>query len=233
MFSKYMSLSVCVGFFFFLLNIILCIFQGQSGKLLARSLPSIIPGSEIPSWLRELKIWEEPHSSFVKSQSSRKFRFDHAIVNRFKTKKVNIQVPCNGCNEWEGILLCLVFVPRERPRRPSNIDVYSIEVDGRPKDFGPFRHFVGFNHCKFESHHLWLVYYPLYIFDLPNHCPYMMSRPCGSINAKGFHQVEIKIATVGVELEKIGFGLVYKEVFLEGTSNRSVEKRICREYLLL
>ena len=57
-FSKYICLCPSV-LVFFLLNIILCIFQGQSGKLLARRLPSIILGSEIPSWLKEVKICKE------------------------------------------------------------------------------------------------------------------------------------------------------------------------------
>ena len=73
---------------FFLLNVILCIFQGQSGKLLGRRLPSLIPGSEIPSWLKEVKICEEPYSSFVTSLSFQRYRSHYANVNRiFKIKK--------------------------------------------------------------------------------------------------------------------------------------------------
>ena len=115
MFYKYIGLCPSVLVFFFLLNIILCIFQGQSGKLLVRRLTSLIPGSEILSWLKEVKICEEPYSSFVTSLSFHRYRSHYANVNRiFKIKKVNIQVPFNGCNEWKGILLCLVFVPLER-----------------------------------------------------------------------------------------------------------------------
>ena len=160
-----------------------------------------------------MKICEEPYNSFVTSPSFRRYPSRYANVNRiFKTKKVNIQVPFNGCDEWKGILLCLVFVPCERPE----IHVYSLEVDGRVKILLPPKYSFGERNCKFESHHLWLVCLP--------HRPYPKS-PCGSIDAKGFHQVEIKIATVSLEVEKIGFGLVY--------SNRSEEERISRQYLLL
>ncbi|XP_030971337.1 TMV resistance protein N-like isoform X2 [Quercus lobata] len=198
--------------------------QGQSGKLLARRLPSIIPGSEIPSWLKEVKICEEPHSSFVTSRGFQRY----ANVNRIlKTKKVNIQVPFNGCDEWEGILLCLVFVPRERHQYPSQIDVYSIEVDGELQFSNLYS--IGGSYRKFESHHLWLLEFSLDRF-LYTH---KMSRPCGSIDAKGFHQVEMKIATEGMEVEKIGFGLKYEGEFLQGSRNRSEVERIRRQYLLL
>ena len=110
-------------------------------------------------------------------------------------------MPFNGCDEWEGILLCLVFVPRERHQYPSEIHVYSLEVDGWLKILLPPKYSFGERNCKFESHHLWLVYLP--------HRPSPKST-CGAIDAKGFHEVEIKIATVSVEVGKIGFGLVYK-----------------------
>ena len=222
MFCKYIHLCLSVLVFFFKLNIILCIFQGQSGKLLVRRLTSLIPGSEILSWLKEVKICEEPYSSFVTSLSFHRYRSHYANVNRiFKIKKVNIQVPFNGCNEWKGILLCLVFVPLERHWYPSEIYVYSVQVDGHQGDLMPFMCCIGERYCKFESHHLWLVYFFRHLFDNP----YRMRGTCSSIDAKGFRQVEIKIATVSVEAEKIGFGLVY--------SNRNEEERISRQYLLL
>nr|POE61940.1 plant intracellular ras-group-related lrr protein 4 [Quercus suber] len=40
------------------------LFKGQSGKLLGRRFPSIIPGSEIPTWSKEVNICEDPYSSF-------------------------------------------------------------------------------------------------------------------------------------------------------------------------
>ena len=38
-----------------------------------------------------------------------------------------------------------------------------------------------------------------------------MRTPCSSNNEKGFHQVEIKIATRRLEVEKIRAHLVYKQ----------------------
>ena len=69
----------------------------------------------------------------------------------FKIKKVNIQVPFNGCDEWMGILLCLVLVPHERHRYPPEIEVYSIEVDGWQEYSMPLRSRIGESYCKFES----------------------------------------------------------------------------------
>ncbi|KAL0012585.1 hypothetical protein SO802_007693 [Lithocarpus litseifolius] len=192
----------------------LCLQGGQSGKLLARRLPSIFPGSEIPSWLKEVKICAEPYSSSVTYLRFLRYPSHYANVNRiFETKKVNIQA-FNGCDEWKGILLCLVFVPLDRHRHPSEIDVYSVGVDGRTEYLIPFYR-IGERYCKFESHHLKLVYLPLSLYRNAN----MMSPPCscGSIDAKGFHQVEIKIATGG---------LVYEGEFLRASSNRSEVKRI-------
>ena len=68
---KYLSVSIHLYVLgFFPLNIILCIFQGQSGKLLGR-LPCIIPGSEILTWFKEVNICEEP-GLVVTSQSFRR-----------------------------------------------------------------------------------------------------------------------------------------------------------------
>nr|XP_023926108.1 disease resistance protein TAO1-like [Quercus suber] len=55
---------------------------------------------------------------------------------------------------------------------------------------------------KLVSHHLGL----LYLSNLHD-----WETPCVSIDAKEFHQVEIKIAITGFELEKIGVRLVYKD----------------------
>ena len=87
---KYLSVSIHLYVLgFFPLNIILCIFQGQSGKLLGR-LPCIIPGSEILTWFKEVNICEEP-GSVVTSQSFRRcLTYPHNMNRIFKTKKENI-----------------------------------------------------------------------------------------------------------------------------------------------
>ena len=54
-----------------------------------------------------------------------------------------------------------------------------------------------------ESHHLCFVY----ISNVHSN----MRTPCSSNNEKGFHEVEIKIATRRLEVEKIGAHLVYKQ----------------------
>ena len=54
---------------------------------------------------------------------------------------------------------------------------------------------------KVESHHLWLHSVSKHLFRLPK-------TPGCSIDKKGFHQVELEIKTVGLEVEKIGFRVV-------------------------
>ncbi|KAL4628703.1 hypothetical protein ACB092_05G258900 [Castanea dentata] len=171
------------------------LFKGQSGKLLGRRLPSVIPGSEIPTWSKEVNICEDPYSSFVTSSIFQRYLYP-------KIKKVNIQVPFNECDEWRGIVLCFVFVPSKRHQHRSLINFQSIKVDGFQKNCCPFDFNIGEKYGKLKSHHLGL----LYLSNLHN-----WEIPCVSIDAKEFHQVEIKIAITGFEVEKIGVRLVYKE----------------------
>ena len=188
-----------------------CIFQGQSGKLLGRRLPSIIPGSEIPTWSKEVNICEDPYSSFVTSSIFQRYLYLRRFPNLnqiFKIKKVNIQVPFNECDEWSGIVLCFVF---ERHQHPSLINFQSIKVDGFQTNCCPFDFDIGEKYGKLESHHLGL----LYLSYLHN-----WETPCVSIDAKEFHQVEIKIAITGFEVEKIGVRLVYKEDIVD--PNRTI-----------
>nr|XP_023891406.1 TMV resistance protein N-like [Quercus suber] len=198
------------------------LFKGQSGKLLGRRFPSIIPGSEIPTWSKEVNICEDPYSSFVTSSIFQRYLYLCSFPNLdqiFKIKKVNIQVPFNECDGWRGIVLCFVFVPSERHQRPSLINFQSIKVDGFQTNCCPFDFDVGEKYGKLESHHLGL----LYLSNLHN-----WRTPCVSIDAKEFHQVEIKIAITGFEVEKIGVRLVYKEDIVDlnqtiahDSSNRS------------
>ena len=188
-----------------------CIFQGQSGKLLGRRLPSIIPGSEIPTWSKEVNICEDPYSSFVTSSIFQRYLYLRRFPNLnqiFKIKKVNIQVPFNECDEWSGIVLCFVF---ERHQHPSLINFQSIKVDGFQTNCCPFDFDTGEKYGKLESLHLGL----LYLSNLHN-----WKTPCVSIDAKEFHQVEIKIAITGFEVEKIGVRLVYKEDIVD--PNRTI-----------
>ena len=182
----------------------LCIFQGPSGKLFGR-LPCIIPGSEIPTWFKEVNICEEP-GSVVTSEGFRS-RVSQALnMNQiFKTKKENIQVPFDTCDEWIGIVLCVVFVPSKRHQCPFQIGVDSIEVDSiESNEMGlPSYPSIKEKYGKLESHHLWFVYL--------SHVHFNMRTPCSSIDEKGFHEVEIKIATRSLEVVKIGVHLVYKQ----------------------
>ena len=41
-----------------------------------------------------------------------------------------------GATSGRKFFCALFFLPRERHRYPPEIDVYSIEVDGRPEDIG-------------------------------------------------------------------------------------------------
>lgn len=180
--------------------------QGQSGKLLGR-LPSIIPGSEILTWFKEVNICEEP-GSVVTSQSFRRcLTYPHNMNRIFKTKKENIQVPFDTCDEWIGIVLCVVFVPSKRHQYPFQIEVDSIEVDSIESNglrwevsYGPS---IEEKYGKLESHHLCFVY----VSNVHSN----IRTPCSSIDEKGFHEVEIKIATRSLEVEKIGVHLVYKQ----------------------
>ena len=188
----------------------LCIFQGQSGKLLGR-LPCIIPGSEFPTWFKEVNMCEEP-SSVVTYQSFRRCLSHPPNMNQiFKTEKENIQVPFDTCDEWIGIVLCVVFVPSKCRQYPFRIEVVSFEVDsfevysikrntlGRSVSFFSS---IGEKYGKLESRHLGFFY-------LSSVDHFMITW--SSIDEKGFHEVEIKIATRSLEVEKIGVHLVYKQ----------------------
>ena len=111
-------------------------------------------------------------------------------------------MPFDTCDEWIGIVLCVFFVPNKRHQYPFQIEVDSIESNGLRWEvsYGPS---IGEEYGKLESHHLCFVY----ISNVHSN----MRTPCSSVNEKGFHEVEIKIATRRLEVEKIGAHLVYKQ----------------------
>ena len=161
------------------------IFQGQSGKQFEKCY--IIPGREIPKWFEKVNIC------------------DTSVVNGYKIKKVKIQLPGSGsgCDEWRGIVLCVVFLPTERHH--GHIRVNGCQMSGFKNNFpdemySTWAEFTS-EYGKVESHHLWLHSVSKNNFRLPK-------TPGCSIDKKGFHQVELEIATLGLEVEKIGFCVV-------------------------
>ncbi|XP_075641491.1 disease resistance protein Roq1-like [Castanea sativa] len=163
-------------------------FQGQSRK------SYIIPGREIPKWFEKVNIC------------------DTSVVTRhniwtYKIKKVKIQLPGSGsgCDEWRGIVLCVVFIPTERHHRSQqnhHIIVKGCQMSGF--SFGEFPQTWPLftpEYGKVDSHHLWLHTVSKNNFSLPK-------TPGRSVDKKGFHQVELEIETEGLEVEKIGFRVV-------------------------
>ena len=134
-------------------------------------------------------------------------------------KKVKIQLPGSGsglgCDEWWGIVLCIVFKPTEERNHDYQLD-YLFEVDeclmtyyafglGDPTFFikitaeygGEWsRTYYTSEYVKVESHHLWL---------------HSLSKECllpTEIDNKRFHEVELEIETGRMEVEKIGLRVV-------------------------
>ncbi|KAK9984835.1 hypothetical protein SO802_034360 [Lithocarpus litseifolius] len=161
----------------------------------------IIPGREIPKWFEKVNIC------------------DTSVGPCYKTKKVKIQLPGSrsGCDEWRGIVLCVVFLPSERHHRYQQN--HHIRVNGcqmRCFDFEPYPDtWLNFTseYGKVESHHLWLQSVSKNNFRLPK----TLGR---SIDKKGFHQVELEIQTRGLEVEKIGFRVVYKQDIEDPNQNK-------------
>ena len=113
-------------------------------------------------------------------------------------KKVKIRLPGSGCDEWRGIVLCVLFLPIEGER------YHYIRVKEHqspqpwlciPSEYG-----------KVESHHLWLHSLSKNHFSLPK-------TPGCSIDKKGFHQVELEIVTLGLEVKNIGFRVLLEQNF--------------------
>ena len=156
-----------------------CIFQGQSSKQFEKCY--FIPGREIPNWLEKVNIC------------------DTQVDHDYKIYKVRIQLPGSGCDEWSGIVLCVVFLPTERHH--GHIRLNGCRMGGCYSKYASTWAEFTSEYGKVESHHLWLHSVPKNDFRLPK-------TPGCSIDKKGFHQVELEIATEGVEVEKIGFRAV-------------------------
>ena len=172
-----------------------CIFQGQSGKQFEKSY--IIPGKEIPKWFEEVNIC-------------------HTILPiRQKMKKVKIQLPGSGCDEWRGIVLCVVFLPTEPHHRyqrdyrgsifvtgPDFFDgVYASDSDFFDGVYASDSFAFPFEYGEVETHHLWLHSVSKNRFCRPK-------TPGSSVDKKGFHQVELGIYPGSLKVEKIGFLVV-------------------------
>ena len=102
------GLSVCLSVSLSLkvLNVMLCIFQGQSGTL-PKKLKIIIPGSEIPKY------------------------FNHECTGH----ELKVQVPSNLSYAPIGIAFCVVFVPNKWCEWPCDWEL-SFIIDGFPMNEG-------------------------------------------------------------------------------------------------
>ena len=192
-----LSLSVCVGFYLFTPEIMVCIFQGHTSKYY------VIPGREIPKWFEELNI--------CYTLVDRRWDFD---MKHISILKVKLQLPLVGDNP-RGIALCLIFLPDNRNdefERDHVISVDGLEISSSSYLSGG-QNWLRFkseglgvstssyclsDYSKVESHHLWLGKIPYYLPETPG---------C-SIDKNGFHQVELEISTEGLQVEKIGFRVV-------------------------
>ena len=151
------------------------IFQGQSDRL-PDQLEIIIPGREIPKW------------------------FNHECTGH----ELNIRVPSFGFDELMGIALCVVFVPNEWRRCPSDWKL-SCSFNGftiKCQEHSNFRTKYGI----IESHHLWLFYLSSYYVS---RCFFSNWGRIFNQIGKGFHQLMIKTYSWSLEVEKIGVRLVY------------------------
>ena len=171
-----------------------CIFQGQSSQQFEKCY--IIPGREIPKWFEKVNICD---TSVVPL-------YDREPTTYKIIKKVKIQLPGSGCDEWRGIALCVVFLPTKRHHRHRDQQETYIGVDGCQMIYPTFKQYTTWLHFtseygKVESHHLWLHSVSKNHFRLPK-------TPGCSIDKKGFHKVELEIETQGLEVEKIGFCVV-------------------------
>ena len=69
-------------------------------------------------------------------------------------------MPLNGCSEWMGIVLCIVFVHSKRHQYSSQTHHKFISINGQKWDpwADPFFIIIVEKYVKLESHHL--HYYP-------------------------------------------------------------------------
>ena len=185
---------MCVGFYLFIYlftpKIMVCIFQGQSSKQFEKCY--IIPGREIPKWFEKVNVCDTSVVLLFEGEPT-----------TYKTMKVKIQLPGSGCDQWRGIVLCVVFLPTKRHPRQRDPQYSCIRVGGcqmiSPRHMTVLK--FSSEHVKVESHHLWLHSVSKNHFRLPQ-------APGCSIDKKGFHNVELEIGAEGLEVEEIGFCVV-------------------------
>ena len=117
---------------------------------------------------------------------------------------MKIQLPRSGfgCDEWRGIVLCVVFLPTECHHRYEREHQIRVNTEMSWLHRQIYREFKFTpEYGKVDSHHFWLRSLSKRMFDL-------RETPGRSIDKKGFHQVELEIETLGLEVEKIGFCVV-------------------------
>ena len=143
----------------------------------------IIPGREIPKWFDKVNICDTSVDT------------DYPLsLDTYNAKKVKIQLPGSGCDEWWGIVLCVVFSPPKRHHRYQLDNRYQYHTDlSYDKKFsdhyyrhldhsirvkleiGSLHHYMCYTFPEFtseygevESHHLWLHTLSKKEFCLPN-----------------------------------------------------------------
>ena len=208
---------MCVGFYLFIYlppRSWFVYFQGKSSHQF--EICCIIPGREIPKWFDKVNICD---TSVVTDYPG--------PFGTYNAKKVKIQLPGSGCDEWRGIVLCVVFSPPKLPHRyqlDSRYQYHTYQSYDQKFSDHYNRHLghsiivlsetgSGYQYSCYtdpeftseygevESHHLWLHTLSKKQFCLP--------KTAGrSIDKKGFHQVELEIQTTRLEVEKIGFRVV-------------------------
>ena len=187
----------------------LCIFQGQSGRL-PNMLEIIIPGGEIPKGF-------SPARFILKSPPRSKLQ-----VLTGHTWKIQLQVSSCGCDELMGIALCIVFVPNGSYQSSCAFEVHGFRGAVPVKsdfaiNYGEFESPTmldsGFmtNYGKVESPHLWLLYLSTQYSSSNWGENSNWGEKFSQIDANGAHQFEIEISSPEYEVEKVGFHLVYKQ----------------------
>ena len=188
-------------FIYFSLRSWFVYFQRQSSPQLPE-ICCIIPGREIPKWFEKVNIC----GTSVETDGP-------GSGNTYNVKKVKIQLPGSGCDEWRGIVLCVVFLPIKLHRRYKPLD-YRDQRNRKIRvryEFGLSYQYRCYSFPEYtseygdvESHHLWLHSLTKDDICLPE-------TPGRSIDNNGFRQVWLEIQTQGLEVEKIGFRVVEKQ----------------------
>ena len=141
----------------------------------------LIPGSEIPKW------------------------FSHQSVGA----SINLQVPLEGCNNnnWEGIVVCPVFVLRHHFPFPKTIALRCrFKSNGNPFHGAC----IGFSKQEFgkiESSHLWINYLPSSLLE----SKFKLYKQVLSQTRLNQIEIEFDNRSPDLEVTKIGAHVVYKQ----------------------